>query len=162
MSQKCNFHRFSVCFQPCINIACRITQNDERIKRFLRLHILIKPLLKMELNKYSITLKRNSFKISSQIWRLSKVRTSWPYRWFWKFFELFHYKSTRASMVLNIEWMQFVLKTCEILHFLEVCMIKTAPHSALSPQMWCRKKKKTKKAKGWFPRTQIYWQEFVK
>ena len=28
-------------------------------------------------------------KISSQIWRLSKVRTSWPYGWFWKFFERF-------------------------------------------------------------------------
>ena len=39
-------------------------------------------------------------------------------------------------------------------------MIKTAPHSALSPQMWCIKKKQ--KTKGWFARTQIYWQEFVK
>ena len=35
-------------------------------------------------------------------------------------------------------------------------MIKTAPHSTLSPQMWC-----TKKIKDWFARTQIYWQEFV-
>ena len=54
--------------------------------------------------------------------------------------------------------MQFVLKNCEILHFVEVCMIKTAPHSTLSPQMWSIKKKQ----KGWFARTQIYWQEFVK
>ena len=36
-------------------------------------------------------------------------------------------------------------------------MIKTAPHSTLSPQMWCIKKK----IKDWFARTQIYWQEFV-
>ena len=36
-------------------------------------------------------------------------------------------------------------------------MIKTAPHSTLSPQMWCIKKN----IKDWFARTQIYWQEFV-
>ena len=35
-------------------------------------------------------------------------------------------------------------------------MIKTVPHSTLSPQMW-----RIKKIKDWFPRTQIYWQEFV-
>ena len=33
-------------------------------------------------------------------------------------------------------------------------MLKTAPHSTLSPQMWCIKKK------DWFARTQIYWREF--
>ena len=38
-------------------------------------------------------------------------------------------------------------------------MIKAAPHSTLSPQMWCIKKKN--KIKDWFARTQIYWQEFV-
>ena len=37
-------------------------------------------------------------------------------------------------------------------------MIKTAPHSTLSPHMLNIKKK----TKGWFARTQIYWQEFVK
>ena len=35
-------------------------------------------------------------------------------------------------------------------------MIKTAPHSTFSPQMWC-----IKKIKDWFACTQIYWQEFV-
>ena len=35
-------------------------------------------------------------------------------------------------------------------------MIKTAPHSTLSPQMWC-----IKKIKDWFALSQIYWQEFV-
>ena len=69
---------FAVCLQSFINIACRSTQNAERIKRFLRLHIVIKPLRKNRLNKLFITLKRNSFKISSQIWRLSKVRTGRP------------------------------------------------------------------------------------
>ena len=56
------------------------TQNAKRIKRFLRLHIVIKPLIKNRLDEFFITLKRNSFEISSQIWRLSKVRTGWPYR----------------------------------------------------------------------------------
>ena len=63
-----------------MNIACRSTQNAARIKRFLRLHIVIKPLIKNKHNKSFIMWKRNSFKISLQIWRLSKVRTSWPYR----------------------------------------------------------------------------------
>ena len=38
--------------------------------------------------------------------------------------------------------MQFVLKNCEILHFVQGLLIKTAPHCALSPQMWCIKKNK--------------------
>ena len=85
-SQKCNFHRFAVCFQAFINITRRSTQNAKRIKRFLRLHIVIKPLITNRLYKFFITVKLNSFKISSQIWRLSEVRAGWPYRWFWKFF----------------------------------------------------------------------------
>ena len=51
----------------------------------------------------------------------------------------------------NLSWK--IVKYC-ILY--EVCMIKTAPHSTLSPQMWC-----IKKIKDWFARTEIYWQEFI-
>ena len=54
------------------------TQNATRIKRFLRLHIVIKPLIKKKHNKSFIMWKRNSFEISWQIWR-SKARTGWPY-----------------------------------------------------------------------------------
>ena len=39
----------------------------------------------------------------------------------------------------------------------EVCMIKTAPHITVSPQMWC-----IKSMKCWFTRTQICWQDFDK
>ena len=39
----------------------------------------------------------------------------------------------------------------------EVCMIKTAPHGTVSPQMWC-----IKSIKGWFTRPQICSQDFVK
>ena len=35
----------------------------------------------------------------------------------------------------------------------EVCMIKTVPHSTVSPQMW-----RINGIKGWFTRTQICWQ----
>ena len=38
----------------------------------------------------------------------------------------------------------------------EVCMIKTVPHSTVSPQMWC-----LNGIKGWFTRTQICLQDFV-
>ena len=55
-----HFHRFAVCFQAFMNIGCSSTQNAERIKRVLRLHIVIKPLIKNRLNKFFITLKRNS------------------------------------------------------------------------------------------------------
>ena len=34
----------------------------------------------------------------------------------------------------------------------EVCMIKTAPHGTVSPQMWSRKS-----IKGWFTRPQTCW-----
>ena len=45
-SLSCNFNRCAVCFQSFLNIACRSTQNATRIKCFLRLHIVIKPLNK--------------------------------------------------------------------------------------------------------------------
>ena len=38
--------------------------------------------------------------------------------------------------------MQFVLKNCQILHFVRGLYDKTAPHSTLSPQMWRIKKNK--------------------
>ena len=40
----CNFNRCAVCFQSLVNIACRSSQNAARIKRFWRLHIVVKPL----------------------------------------------------------------------------------------------------------------------
>ena len=87
--------------------------------------------MKNKHNKFFMMLKRN----------LSKLRTGWPYRWFWKLFERFNFpKSPRVqSVVLNIEWVQFVLKKCEILYSVWGLYDKTAPHSTLSPQMWCIK-----------------------
>ena len=47
-SLSCIFHRCAVCFQSFMNIACRRTQNAARIKRFWKLHIVIKPLNRRE------------------------------------------------------------------------------------------------------------------
>ena len=60
----CNFNRFAVHFQSFISIACRSTQNTARIKRFLRLHIVIKPLNKKNKHtEFFFLLKRNSFNV---------------------------------------------------------------------------------------------------
>ena len=37
----------------------------------------------------SITVHSNTCQLALQIWRLSKVRTGWPYGWFWKVFDIF-------------------------------------------------------------------------
>ena len=48
---SCNFNRYAVCFQSFMNIACRSYLFAARIKRFSRLHIVIKPLNKKKPNK---------------------------------------------------------------------------------------------------------------
>ena len=55
-SLSCNFNHCAVCFQSFMNIVCRSTQNAVRIKCFLRLHIVIKPLNNKK--KHNIMLKR--------------------------------------------------------------------------------------------------------
>ena len=45
-SLSCNFNRCAVCFQSFMNIAFKSIQNAAGIERFLRLHIVIKPLNK--------------------------------------------------------------------------------------------------------------------
>ena len=117
-------------------IACRSTQNAALIKRFLRLHIVIKPLIKNKHNKSFIMWKRNSFKISLQIWRLSKV--SRDRLAVYLILEIFWTVSLKVNACFdgpelnecNLSWK--IVNYC-ILY--EVCMIKTAPHRTLSPQM---------------------------
>ena len=99
---------FSVAHEHALQEYCRAYQmlfnNTHRHKTIKNRH-----------NKFFIMLKRNSFKTSLQIWRLSKLR---------------------PRVVLNIERMQFVLKNCETdCQLSAVCIIKTADHSTLSPRM---------------------------
>ena len=67
-------------------------------------------------------------------------------------------------MILEIFRSSWILNECNLYCKIvkycilsEVCMIKTAPHGTISPQMWC-----IKSIKGWFTRPQTCWQDFVK
>ena len=62
-----------------------------------------------------------------------------------------------ALIILNIKWVQFVFQKVNHCIVPEICIIKTAPHSTVSPQMWC-----IKSTKGWFTCPHICWQDFVK
>ena len=124
-SLYCNFNRCAVCFQSFMTIPSRSTQSAARIKRFLRLHIVIKPLNKKvniinPLLSWSVTLlmffPTLRLQLALQIWRLSKGRTDCPYI---GDFGIFFFNGSAKSprlIVLNIDWVLFVLKNCEILH----------------------------------------------
>ena len=72
-----------------MNIACRSTQNATRIKRFLRLHIVIKPLKKNKHNKFFIMLKHNSFNVHWKFGACQKWEPADRIGDFEKFFERF-------------------------------------------------------------------------
>ena len=78
-SLSCNFNRYAVCFESFMNIACGSYHFAARIKRFSRLHIVIKPLKKKKNNKLFM-LKHNSINWFTANLALVKVRTGWPYR----------------------------------------------------------------------------------
>ena len=93
-------------------------------------------------NKFFIMLKRNSFKFLCKCSAYQKLEPAGRMGDFGNFLNGFA-KSPRVlrwSRILNecnFSWK--IVKYC-ILY--EVCMIKTAPHSTLSPQTWCIKKYK--------------------
>ena len=103
-----------IVFSRSVNIACRSTQNAARIKRFLRLHIVIKPLHKKKHNKFHIILKRNSINVHCKFGARQTWEPAGRIGDFGHFFNGFA-KSPRL-IVLNIDWVQFALKSCEILH----------------------------------------------
>ena len=150
-SLSCNFNRCAVCFQSFSEHRCGSTQNAARS---------LNHLVKNKLKKFFIMLERNSIYVHSNTRlsaRTAKVRTGWPYRWFWKFFN----GLAKSPRVLRSSW---ILKECNLYCKIvkycilsEVCMIKTVPLSTVSPHMWC-----INGMKGWFTRTQICWQDFVK
>ena len=147
-----------------MHIACTSTQNAARIKHLLRLHIVIKPLNKKiniinSLFCWSITLLMFiRTRHHSSLWKFEACQKWEPVDSIGDFGNVLNglAKSPRL-IVLNIDWVQFVLKNCEILHLSEVWMINTAPHSTFSPHMWC-----ITGIKGWFTHPQICWHDFVK
>ena len=84
-------------------------------------------------------LKRNSINVHSNTPQLA---TGCPYRWFWNFFSGF----PKSALVLRSSW---ILNECNLYFKIvkycilsEVCMIKTAPHSTVSPQVMYKKYKR--------------------
>ena len=71
-------------------------------------------------------------------------------RWFWTFFERCFDRPEYWMSAICIAKLKYWILS-------EVCMIKTVPHSTVSPQMWY-----INGMKGWFTSTQICWQDFVK
>ena len=102
-------------------------------------------------------LKRNSINVHSHTRPLVKSRE--PAGRIGDFGNFLNgFAKSQRLIVLNIDWVQFVLKNSEILHSVRgLYDINTAPHSTLSPQMWC-----IKSIKGWLTHFQICWQDFVK
>ena len=136
-SLSCNFNRCAVCFQSFMNIACRSTQNAARIKRFLRLHIVIKPLNK-KINTIN-SLLCWSVTLLMFIQTLHSLQLAGRYIGdFGNFFSGF----AKSPRVLRSFWILNECNLyCKIVKYSncilpEACMVKTAPHSILS-QLRC-------------------------
>ena len=90
-----------------LNIACRSTQNAERVKRFWRLHIVIKPLLKVELinslSHWSVTL----LKFLRKFGACQKLEPAGRIGDFGNFFNCF----TKGPRVLQWSW---ILNECNL------------------------------------------------
>ena len=142
-----NFNRCAVCFQSFMNIACRSTQNAARIKRFLRLHIVIKPLNTKKHSKFllcwSVTLSMFSANLAL-VESENRLAVQVILEIFWTVSLKDHDWSSWILTECNLSW-----KSMKYRILSEVCMI----NSTVSPQMWC-----IKSIKGWFTQPQICWQ----
>ena len=112
---SCNFNRCSVCFQSFMNIACRSTQNAARIKRFLRLRIVIKPLNK-KINRinsslyWSVTLLMFIQKlITARTANLVLVKSENRLAVYWVLLEIFWTVSLKAH-----DWSSWILNECNL------------------------------------------------
>ena len=137
-SLSCNFNRCAVCFQSFMNITCRSTQNASRIKRFSRLHIVIKPLNEKKINIinsllcWGVTLlmfTANLAVVKSEN-RLAVYKVI--LEMFWTFSLKAHDWSSWILTECNLSWK--IVKYCILS---EVCMI----NSTVSAHMWCIKSK---------------------
>ena len=126
-----NFNRCYVCFQSFINIACRSTQNDVRIKRFWRFHIVIKPLHnKINMIKSLLCWSVTLLMFTQTLHSLQPAARIGDFEFFFSGFP-------KSALVLRSSW---ILNECNLYFKIvkycilsEVCMIKTAPHGTVSP-----------------------------
>ena len=89
-------------------------------------------------NNFFTMLERNSINVHSNTRPLlAKVRTGWPYRWL----EIFFIDLAKSPLMLRSSWILNECNlNCKIVKYCslsEVCMIKTVPHTTVSPQRWC-------------------------
>ena len=139
-SLSCDFNRCADCFWSF---------SEHRLQEYPKGRA-VNHWIKNKHNKFFIMLERNSvlysFKHSPQL-ALQKWEPN---------------GLAKSPRVLPSSWIlnKCNLYFCKIVKYCflsEVCMIKTVPHSTVSPQMWC-----INGIKGWFTRTQICWQDFAK
>ena len=153
-SLSCNFNRCAVCFQSFSEHRLQEYSKCRAYQTLLRTTHRWNLSIKNKHNKFFIMLELNSIHVRSNT-RYNSL--CWPYRWFWQFFN----GLAKSQRVLRSSWILNECNLyCKIVKYCilsEVCMIKTVPHSTVSPQMWC-----INGIKGWFTRTQICWQDFVK
>ena len=142
---SCNFNCCAVCFQSFMNTACRSTQNAARIKRFRRLHIVIKPSNKKIIINI-INIINSLLCWSVTLWLfiyLARVKIVENRLAVWVILEIFLTVSLKAHACIPSSWIFNECNLhCKIVKYCilsEVCMIKTASHSTVSPQMWCIK-----------------------
>ena len=95
-SLSCNFNRCVVCFQSFMNVARRYAQNTARIKHFLRLHIVVKPLNKK--------IKRTNSLLCWSVTLLSHFLPVSPVGTLWQTLDLFPLTSLCFSYALHIVW----------------------------------------------------------
>ena len=103
-------------------------------------------------------MKRNSFKVHWKYGACQKWEPAGRIGDFGNFLNGFAKSPRVLRTVLNIEWVQFVLKNREILHFVWGLYDKNSAsyYCFTSDVMY------VKSMKCWFTRTQSCWQDFVK
>ena len=147
----CNFNRCAICFSRSLNIACPRVLKMPRVKPFW-----IKNNIINSLACWGVTLLMLIQTLDPQL-ALQKREPAGRIRDFGNFFNGF----AKSPRVLRSSWILNECNLyCKIVKYCilsKVCMIKTVPHSTVSPQMWC-----INGIKGWFTRTQICWQDFAK
>ena len=106
-SISCNFNRWHVPFVLSRSWTSLASQNCARIKRFLRLHIVIKPLNKKNKhNKLSIMLKRNPINVHCKFGAHQKWELAGRIGDFGNFLNGF--AKSPQLIVLNIDWVQYL------------------------------------------------------
>ena len=142
---SCNFNCCAVYFQSFMKTACRSTQNAARIKRFRRLHIVIKPSNKKIIINI-INIINSLLCWSVTLWLfiyLARVKIVENRLAVWVILEIFLTVSLKAYACFHRpEYFNECNLYCKIVKYCilsEVCMIKTASHSTVSPHMWCIK-----------------------